>query len=357
LFGAGSYYCFIVMIISGLLFRERTSTEYEQPVPFTTVVIAARNEEDNLPSLLDDLVNQKIDKNKFEVIIANDRSIDKTEEIINEYSIKYKFIKAIHILKKSEMAPKKYALENAINKSKGEIILATDADCRVSSNWATSMASLVYQADKVVIGYSRISGQNSLIHEIQKIDFLGIMAANGGMLTNGIVCSGSGQNLGYKKEDFFDIGGFEEVKHRESGDDMYIVQKISKIKGATFNYDKNSFVTTLPKDSLLSYLNQRIRWSSNSKLTLLTSPLFFLFLTSAFLANVNILLSLLFSLNTFIILTVVKFLLELLVLYIGSKLFLTRFSFLSYIVWNFTQPIYILIVSFGGLADRFTWKK
>ena len=83
MFGAGSYYCFIVIIISGLLFRERTSAEYEQSLPFTTVVIAARNEEDNLPSLLDDLVNQKIDKNKFEVFIANDRSIDKTEEIIN----------------------------------------------------------------------------------------------------------------------------------------------------------------------------------------------------------------------------------------------------------------------------------
>ena len=278
LFGAGLYFCFIVMVISGLLFRERTSAKYEQTLPFTTVVIAARNEEDNLPSLLDDLVNQKVDKNKFEIIIANDRSIDKTEQIINEYSNKYKFIKAIHIIKKSEMAPKKYALENAINKSKGEIILTTDADCRVASDWATSMASLVSQTGKVVIGYSRISEQNSLIHEIQQIDFLGIMAANAGLLTNGIVCSGSGQNLGYKKKDFFNIGGFEEVKHRESGDDMYIVQKISKIKGATFNYDKNSFVTTLPKNSLSSFINQRIRWSSNSKLTLFTSPLFFLFL-------------------------------------------------------------------------------
>ena len=299
------------MIISGLLFRDRTSAKYEQSLPFTTVVIAARNEENNLPGLLNDLVNQTIDKNNFEVIISNDRSDDKTDDIINKYSDEYQYIKGIHIKEKVDMAPKKYALENAIKKSKGEIILATDADCRVSNDWATSMASLVNQTDKVVIGYSKISGQNSLIHEIQKIDFLGIMAANGGLLTNGIVCSGSGQNLGYKKKDFFDIGGFEEVKHRESGDDMYIVQKISKIKGATFNYDKNSFVTTLAKNSLFSYINQRIRWSSNSKLTLFTSPLFFLFLTSAFLANINILLSLIFSLNTFIILTVVKFLLEL----------------------------------------------
>ena len=357
MFGAGSYYCFIVIIISGLLFRQKMSVKYGKTLPFTTVVVAARNEEYNIPNLLNDLVNQTIDKNNFEVIISNDRSEDKTKEIIDEYANKYQFIKAIHIKEKFDMAPKKHAIEKAINESKGEIILATDADCRVSNNWALSMASLVNDTHKVVVGYSKISGQDSLIHEIQKIDFLGIMAANGGLLTNGIVCSGSGQNLGYEKKDFFDIGGFGPVKHKVSGDDMYIVQTISKIKGAIFNYDKESFVTTLPKNSLPSYLNQRIRWSSNSKLTLFTSPLFFMFLTSAFLANINILISLIFSLTTFVILTIIKFLLEAIVLYIGSKLFLTRLSFFAYIVWNLTQPIYILIVSIGGLVDKFTWKK
>ena len=83
------------MIISGLLFREKTSAKYEQSLPFITVIIAARNEEDNLPSLLDDLVNQKIDKNKFVVIIANDRSIDKTEEIKSVT----KFPKLFNVLK------------------------------------------------------------------------------------------------------------------------------------------------------------------------------------------------------------------------------------------------------------------
>lgn len=357
LFGAGAYYCFIVVIISGLLFRPGTQIDAKKNLPFITVVIAARNEEDNLPVLINDLINQKIDKNNFEVIISNDRSEDRTKEIINKYSSKYQFIKAIHIKDKSDMASKKHALQKAINSSRGEIILATDADCRVSDSWAQSMATLVNSTNKVVIGYSKVSGENSLIHKIQKIDFLGIMAANGGLLTNGIVCSGSGQNLGYKKKDFFEIGEFEPVKKRESGDDMYIVQTISKTKGAIFNYDKDSFVTTLPKNSLKSYINQRIRWSSNSKFTLFTSPLFFLFLTSAFLTNINILISLLFSLNTFITITVVKFLLEAIVLHIGSKLFLTKFSFSSYTVWNLAQPIYILVVGIGGLMDRFTWKK
>ena len=357
LVGSSPYFCFIVIIISGLLFRIKHPTDSSSNLPFVSVVIAARNEEANISNLLDDLVKQNIDKNNFEVIVSNDRSEDNTKEIIDKYADKNPFIKAVHIGKKYEMATKKYALQKAIDKSNGEIILATDADCRVPKTWATSMAELVIKENKVIIGYSKIESKKNLFNEIQKIDFLGIMAANGGLLTNGIVCSGSGQNLGYKKEDFYKIGGFEPVKDKESGDDMYIVQAISKIKGAAFNYDKNSFVSTLPKKTLSGYINQRVRWSSNSKFTLFTSPLFFCFLASAFLANLNILIAMILFLDISIILLLIKFFLEALVLYIGGKLFLTRISAMSYFIWNLTQPFYIPIVAIGGLIGKFKWKQ
>ena len=117
--------------------------------PQMLVPTAINNESSSeiLNLLLNDLTNQNINKNNFEVIVSNDRSEDKTKEIINEYSNKYKFIKAIHISKKNDMASKKYALEKAINESNGEIILATDADCRVSNNWVVSMANLVNQTN------------------------------------------------------------------------------------------------------------------------------------------------------------------------------------------------------------------
>ena len=86
LLGATPYFCFVVIIISGLLFRQKLSNEYDQDLPFVSVVIAARNEEKNIANLLDDLITQTIDKNNFEVIVSNDRSKDKTGQIINDYS-------------------------------------------------------------------------------------------------------------------------------------------------------------------------------------------------------------------------------------------------------------------------------
>ena len=135
------------------------------------VNIETNSEEKNISFILDDLVNQSIDKNNFEILIANDRSDDITGEIIDQYASDYTFIKTIHIYNKTTMAPKKYALTQAIENSSGEIIVATDADCRVSKDWVKSMALLVQNTGKVVIGYSKINSSNTL-NQYQKIDFL-----------------------------------------------------------------------------------------------------------------------------------------------------------------------------------------
>ena len=356
LIGTGTYFCFVVIIISGLLFKTKQS-HLKSDLPSISVVIAARNEEKNISALLNDLINQSIDKNKFEVIISNDRSTDKTKNIIDQFAKECSFIKTIDIFERHEMTPKKFALTKAIDQSVGEIIIATDADCRVPVDWVKNMATLVENTGKVVIGYSKIETFQIIFNDFQKIDFLGIMAANAGLLTHGIVCSGSGQNLAYKKEDFYKIKGFELVKNQLSGDDMYIVQQISSIKGAIFNYNPESFVSTKSKKSIKSYLNQRIRWSSNSKSNYHSSPLFFGFLLSAFLANVSVLyfITILSNLSLFLILA--KFFLEGFVIFIGSRIFLTKISFLSYSIWNIIQPIYIPIVGLSGLIGKYSWKE
>ena len=356
LLGTGVYFCFVVIIFSGLLFR-KTMIHPESNLPPVSVVISARNEEKNISNLLNDLVHQSIDKNHLEILIANDRSDDSTGEIIDRFASEYSFIKTIHINKKHTMAPKKYALTQAIDNSNGEIIITTDADCRVPRDWVKSMGLLVQNTGKIVIGYSKIDSGNTLINEFQKIDFLGIMAANGGLLTHGIVCSGSGQNLAYKKEDFYKINGFEPVKDQTSGDDMYMVQTISSLKGAIFNYDPDSFVSTLPKKSITGYLNQRVRWSSNSKSTLRSNPLFFGFLLSAFFANCCILYSIILPSSLSIFLITIKFFLEAFVIFIGSRLFFTSVSIAAYIIWNLAQPIYIPIVGISGLIGKYSWKE
>ena len=135
------YTSFLLFIISGL-FRHDIfpfSDSPDQELPLASVIVAARNEEKNLPGLIKDLTKQSYSLDKIEIIIVNDRSTDKTEEILTEASKKYSFIKTINIRSKSkDIAPKKHALHQGINISKGEVIISTDADCRVGKNWVLS---------------------------------------------------------------------------------------------------------------------------------------------------------------------------------------------------------------------------
>ena len=288
-----TYLFFTIFIISGLFKHNILPISNSVTLPFVSVIIAARNEENNLPPLINDLIKQEYPLGKFEIIIINDRSNDSTQKILDEASENYSFIKSIKIDKKSkEMTPKKHAIDLGIKESKGEIIIATDADCRVGSLWVASMTYSLINKNGIIIGYSEIDDKKGTFFEkYQKLDFLAIIVANAGAAGWNHYWSGTGQNLAYYKKDYLEIGGFEPVKDKISGDDMYLVQAISNLKKGYVNIDPNSHVKTKAMNSIKDFINQRIRWSSNSKSTFKNTPVFFMFLIVSFFENLLILFS------------------------------------------------------------------
>jgi len=352
---AGIYLAFVLFIIAGL-FRhsEQSIISTDQP-PVVSVVIAARNEEKNLPDLILDLVHQEYPLDQLEIIIVDDRSTDYTAKVLKEAAENYAVVNYIRVEElPTEMTPKKHALTLGIEMAKGDVILTTDADCRLGKLWVSSMAYSVVQQDSISIGYSKVAGE-SFFERIQMLDFLGIITANAGAGGWGHFWSGTGQNLAYKKSDFEAIGGFEPVKDKISGDDMYLVQSISKFKNGIINIDMNAFVTTAAMPTFSDFINQRIRWSSNSKDNAMQNHLFFAFLSSAFLCNSTLLLSFLFG-HSWLFAFSLKFILEGSAIFLGGKLFNTKVNPIVYVVWALAQPIYIPVVGLMGLQNRYTWK-
>ena len=352
---AGIYLAFVLFIIAGLFrHNERSIISTDQP-PVVSVVIAARNEERNLPDLIQDLVHQEYPLDLLEIIIVDDRSTDFTAKIVKEAAENYAIVNYIRVETLStEMTPKKHALTLGIDMAKGDVILTTDADCRVGNLWVSSMAYSVVQQDSISIGYSKVAGE-SFFERFQMLDFLGIITANAGAGGWGHFWSGTGQNLAYKKSDFEAIGGFESVKDKISGDDMYLVQSISKLKSGMINIDVNSFVTTTAMPAFPDFINQRIRWSSNSKDNAMQNHLFFAFLSSAFLCNSTLLLSFLFG-HSWLFLFLLKFIFEGSAIMLGGKLFNTKANPIIYVAWALAQPIYIPFVGLMGLQNRYAWK-
>jgi len=351
----GIYLAFILFIIVGLFRHNEQAIISTDQTPTVSVVIAARNEEKNLPDLIQDLLHQEYPLEQLEVIIVDDRSTDFTAKILREAAENYAVVKYIRVEQlPTGMTPKKHALTQGIEMAKGDVILSTDADCRVGKFWVSSMAYSVVQQDGISIGYSKVAGE-SFFERFQMLDFLGIITTNAGAGGWGHFWSGTGQNLAYKKSDFEAIGGFESVKDKISGDDMYLVQSISKLKTGMINIDANSFVTTAAMPTFPDFINQRIRWSSNSKDNAMKSHLFFAFLSSAFLCNATLLLSFLFG-HSWLYLFLLKFIFEGSAVMLGGKLFNTKVNPIVYVAWALAQPIYIPVVGLMGLQNRYTWK-
>ena len=352
------YLLFAFFIISGLFKHNILPISNSVTLPFVSVIIAARNEESNLPPLIDDLIKQEYPLGKFEIIIINDRSSDSTQKILNEASENYSFIKNIKIDEKSKkMTPKKHAVDLGIKESKGEVILATDADCRVGPLWVSSMAYSLINKNGIVIGYSEIDDKKGAFFEkYQKIDFLAIITANAGAAGWNHYWSGTGQNLAYYKKDYLEIEGFEPVKDKISGDDMYLVQAISRLKKGHINIDPNSHVRTKAMNSIKDFINQRIRWSSNSKSNFKNTPIFFMFLIISFFENLLIMFSVLFLKKGFTIWGIKIFVDGIIILF-GSRLFEKSFDIKTYFFWSILQPFYIPLIGTLGLFNKFSWKK
>lgn len=95
--------------------------------PFVSVIIPAKNEAKCINKCLDSLVNINYPKNKYEIIVVDNNSTDKTFEIVNSY----KNIKILSMSTGTIGALRNYGAKN----SKGEIIAFLDADCVPDANW------------------------------------------------------------------------------------------------------------------------------------------------------------------------------------------------------------------------------
>ena len=354
------YAIYIIYFLTGLLRLKRQPLIYSTMEPFVSVVIAARNEDDNIGNLVGDLIKQNYKKNKFEIIIVDDRSTDNTWNIINHFDQKYLQVRGIRITEKSkEMTPKKFALTSAIEQSKGNIIISTDADCRVPKNWINSIANQFDEETGIVIGYSKIDTQDlSFLNNYQKIDFLTLMSANAGSSGWDLPWTGSGQNIAYKKEAFNKINGFKPVADQISGDDFYLVQSISKISKARYNARYDGAVKTQPMISWWSFLSQRTRWASNARKLFNSDFFFLLFLFLNLFVN-TILFCGLFIKSTWEYLPMLfgfKFLFDSLLVAYSSRLFKTPINFSTYIIWSLLQPIYTPVLGIVSMIGKYRWK-
>ncbi len=327
-----------------------------------SVVIASRNEADNLKRLLLCLVNQSYPQNLYEVIVADDASEDDTKEVVESFipmgiTLRYLAING----RDDVISPKKNALEQALAIAVGELILTTDADCIVSSSWIDSMVMAFTDDVSMVAGYSRTLIKDwdnaSSLHKYEHFDFAATYIVLAGGYTLGKSWACIGQNLAYTRQAFYDVGGFESIKHLISGDDVNLMQLMRKTgKKIIFNFDPKSYVYTLPVKSWKQLLNQRTRWASNMKYQFKSNTEFFFILLSMAFMYWGSLFVLLYSWKLALGIFVFRIIGELFLMYRNCSRFgVTNKMMRFYPMWLMIQTFFLVLTMVLGQFNLFVW--
>lgn len=272
---------FILMVVYAVLIAYYHSAWNKLPefvVPekqasvFISVIIAARNEEKNIPQLLQSLQDQQYPKSLYEVIIIDDHSTDNTWALLQEYPVDQLALKSLqlqdHIEERSVIASyKKKAIETGINAAAGQLIVTTDADCRFDPRWLQTIAAFYETNDaRFIAAPVTFYNQSSLLSVFQTLDFLTLQGITAASVYKRFHSMCNGANLAYERAAFYEVNGFDNIDAIASGDDMLLMHKIFKQYPDKVFYLKNrhAIVTTEPAASWKQFFHQRIRWASKA---------------------------------------------------------------------------------------------
>lgn len=254
-------YIFLLLKIYRSLQKIKPFLVKNDPSTFVSVVVACRNEEEDLPHLLKDLSEQNYQTEKFELIIVDDNSTDGTFKIASAFQNNAN----IHTVKNSGKG-KKEALRTGIGIAKGNLIITTDADCHMGKNWIRSIASF-YEATNadMIICPVRIKETSGFFGRFQELEFLSLQGITAGTANagDGTMCNGA--NLAFRKEAYFE--NLDNLRFDiPTGDDVFFLHSLKSKSGSKILWMESfdAVVTTSGSSSFREYLNQRKRWLSKS---------------------------------------------------------------------------------------------
>jgi biofilm PGA synthesis N-glycosyltransferase PgaC len=231
-----------------------------------SVVIPARNEEKNIGACIDAIRQQNQTAGETEIIIVDDHSDDHTASIASS-----KHATVISLRDEdldTTIAFKKMAIATGIKYAKGDMILTTDADCIVPANWISMMSGVLKNNRAVMVtGPVRMAPGHTLLSKFQSLDFAILQGITAASVHSGYHDMSSGANLGYLKNAFYEVNGFEGIDDIATGDDMLLMQKFSsKFPGRiSYAFSRKAIVETRPEETMGAFIRQRIRWASKAR--------------------------------------------------------------------------------------------
>ncbi|SDW50192.1 Glycosyltransferase, catalytic subunit of cellulose synthase and poly-beta-1,6-N-acetylglucosamine synthase [Lutibacter oricola] len=339
--------------------------EKTEPKNEFSIIVPFRNEEKNLPRLLQSFSNLKYPKHLFEVLLVNDYSQDSSVKIIDEFILQNPQLN-IQLLKnkRASNSPKKNAIKTAVKTAKFNWLITTDADCELHKNWLETFNSFIEKKQPYFIAAPVVfKTKKTFLAIFQQLNLTSLIGSTIGSfgINKPIMCNGA--NLCYRKDIFIKIKGFEGNSKIASGDDVFLLEKMVKKypEKVMFLKSNNALVKTKTENTWKAFYNQQLRWASKSsayenKFSQLIS--IFVFLQNFVI--ILLLISLLFTTNYWLPLAIsliVKFFIDSILISKTEHLLNVKSAFFHYILSSLCYPFFVSTIGLLAQFNTYTWKE
>lgn len=353
------YLLLVIALLTGwVLVRRRPMPPRTPTPPGVSVVVAFRNESAHLGRLVHELGAFAFPPDRFEVILVDDHSEDDSATIVKETGASVRNLRLLQL--PGDQQGKKSALRMGILQARFPVIATTDADCTVSKNWLTCVASYFEDdATKLLVGPVKLSDDNTFFGKLQVLEFVSVAGTTAATVGLGHPVMANGANLAFRKESFMEVGGYEDNMSVASGDDEFLLRKIFKKYPTGIRYLNyyEAAISTPPQASLKSFVYQRMRWAGkwrhNSDWVARSLAGFILMAQVSFLSLVvaNIL-----SPSVTLILVAMKVFMEGVFIAWMARFLDRPFNGLAFLVIELFYPFYVLAIGIGSLFIPYRWK-
>jgi glycosyltransferase involved in cell wall biosynthesis len=358
LFWGGMQVSYWLFFLIGLLRLKKFTPDNDSSIGIS-IIVAARNELNQLRALIPALVNQ--DYQNFEVIIVNDRSDDGTLEFLRSEATKHTRLKGVDVHDLPDhITGKKYALTLGIKAAQYNHLIFTDADCLPkSSKWIAQMANGYARGGDFILGFSGYTKLKGFLNYFIRFETLLTGIEYLGSAANKMPYMGIGRNMGYKRDVFLENKGFLGMQSIIGGDDDLFVNKYAKGKFTQVVVGEEALVQTDPKLTWRDYLSQKHRHMSVGKQYSTKSKLALgMFNISWFLFYAVGIMTLLYDISPIYTggTALLRMILVIITFGVATKKFETTFQYAGVILVDFVYPIYYIFVALKALfVKRISW--
>lgn len=230
-------------------------------IPDVSILVAARNESENIERCLHSLAQLDYPADKLEIWVGNDHSEDDTLQKVQAFCEKYPHFHCLNIEHTLEgLEGKTNVLAQLARRAKGSVYITTDADMSLGPGWVKGLLKGLDKNVGVVNGFTASRAVPGW-YGFQGLDWSCALGVFDLLAKLGFPTAAMGNSMLITAEAYHAVGGFEKIPFSITEDFELFKQIVWKKKfGFRQLINKEVSAITEPSLTVKELLRQRKRW-------------------------------------------------------------------------------------------------